>query len=379
MLETEILNVSQFRGFDGHEKVVACRDETTGLRAFISLHNTNLGPGLGGCRFFPYKSENDAIEDVLRLSKGMTYKAALAGLPLGGGKSVIIGNPAVDKTPDLMKSMGEAIQSLQGDYITAEDVGTAEEDMAAIATNTTYVTGLPRTSDDSEIVGGNPSPATAYGVYCGIRGLAGKKYGEQSIAGRSVAVQGLGAVGYALCEYLDKEGAKIYASDINGPRLQQAAASFSDFEAVDNAAIYACEADIFAPCALGATLNSDTIRQMRFDIVAGAANNQLEHPHHDQELAASGILYAPDYVINTGGLICVSYEYFSRNECNPFDYDITTPNMFRHVETIGPTLENILEYAADHDVTPGHAADRLAEKVFLEQECRVNPRSRATP
>lgn len=357
--------LSQFVDYDGHETIRRLDDEETGLLAFIGVHNGNLGPALGGCRMFAYISEEDAIKDVLRLSRGMTYKNALAGLPLGGGKSVIVGDPRKLKTDALIRALGRGVESLGGRYITAEDSGTNEHDMITISQETSYVVGLPSAADS---VGGDPSPVTAYGVYKGIKACAQRRYGSDNMKDRRVAVQGLGAVGYAVCQKLYAEGAVLTVTDVRAESLDRARAEIPGIHVVAPEDIFDVEAHVFVPCALGAQINDETLPRLKVDIVAGAANNQLATPAHGQKLTDKGILYAPDYVINAGGVICVAYEYAQRVGKNPFSHDITRANMMAHVEKIGGTLEKIFNIAEARGITTAKAADELAEAIFRDQK-----------
>jgi len=337
------------------------------LISLIAVHNTNLGPALGGCRFYPYKSEADALTDVLRLSKGMTYKNALADLPLGGGKSVIIGNFRSDKNESIMENMGSAVETFDGKYVTAEDSGTSEEDMLAMSKRTEHVTGLPPSffkGKDFGELGGNPSPLTALGVYHGIRAAAHHKYGGDSLLGLKVAVQGVGAVGFEICKLLKQDGVELFLTDVDEARLKESAEILSA-TIVSTDEIYDVEAEVFTPCAMGGVLNDDTITRMKFDIIAGAANNQLLKAHHDIQLLDKNILYVPDYVINAGGVICVAYEYFRKSGYNPMDFDITRQTMVAHVERIGQTVANVLSYAKSNHLGTGEASDKLAEEKFM--------------
>lgn len=283
----------------GHQKIVFCNDEDTGLKAIIAIHDTTLGPALGGTRMWPYKTEAEALRDVLRLSRTMTYKAAITGLNLGGGKGVIIGNSRIDKNEALMRRYGRFIKNLNGSFITAEEVGTSPKDMEYIRMETQYVTGVPESLGGS----GDPSPVTAKGVFIGIKACVKELYGTDSLAGRSVAVQGIGHVGENLVHLLREENAKVYVSDINDERLIQIAKKYGA-EAVSNNNLFDLEFDIYSPCALGATVNSETIQKMKCSIIAGSANNQLaDEQEHGRMLLEKGILYAPDYLINAGGLI----------------------------------------------------------------------------
>ncbi len=344
-------------GEDGREAV-----------AIIAVHNTNLGPALGGCRFYPYGNEEQALTDVLRLSRGMTYKNAMAGLPLGGGKAVIIGDFRKDKSEALMQEMGDAVETLDGKYVTAEDSGTTEEDMLAISQKTEHVTGLPpeffRGKDFGEL-GGNPSPLTALGVYRGIRSAVSHRYGGNSLTGLKVAVQGIGAVGLELCKLLKQDGVELFIADTDIKRLKDASDMLGGAEIMSPDEIYEAEAEVFAPCAMGGVLNDDTIPRLKAHIVAGAANNQLLKSHHDIQLLDKNILYVPDYVINAGGVICVSYEYFRKSGYNPLDFDITRESMVAHVERIGQSVTDVLAYATVHHLGTGEAADRLAEEKFI--------------
>ena len=286
--------------FENHEQVVFCADAETGLRAIIAVHSTALGPAVGGCRLWNYESDEAAINDVLRLSRGMTYKNAMAGLPLGGGKSVIIGDAKTIKSEALFRAFGRMLHRLSGSYYSAEDVNITTGDIMIVNKETPYVAGLEGKS-------GNPAPFTALGTYRGIKAAALHQFGSDTLEGKTVAVQGLGSVGFYLCEHLHKEGAKLIVTDINQDAVQRAVGQFGA-TAVGLNDIYAVEADIYAPCALGATLNDDTISQLKARIVAGCANNQLKEPRHGEILQQKGILYAPDYVINAGGIINVAFE-----------------------------------------------------------------------
>ncbi|MEZ4743114.1 MAG: Glu/Leu/Phe/Val dehydrogenase [Bdellovibrionota bacterium] len=291
-------------GTQDHEQVVFCNDPATGLKAIIAIHDTTLGPALGGCRFWNYKSEEDAIFDVMRLSRGMTYKAAVAGLDLGGGKSVIIGDPAKLKSEDFFRAFGRFINNLNGRYITAEDVNIKVEDMNIVAKETSYVTGISSRPGGS----GDPSPITALGVFAGIKACVKHKLGKNSVDGLTIAVQGVGSVGHHLCQYLSKEGAKLIVADINNEAVK-AISLECNAQVVSVDEIVSENADVFSPCALGGILNDASIAKIKAPIIAGAANNQLlDEDRHDQMLVEKGILYAPDYVINAGGLINVAHE-----------------------------------------------------------------------
>lgn len=289
----------------GHEQVVYCYDESTGLKALIAIHNTVLGPALGGTRFWNYNNEAEALRDVLRLSRGMTYKSAISGLNLGGGKAVIIGDSSKLKNEALMRRFGKFVDSLGGKYITAEDVGVDTRDMEFIRMETRHVTGLPEWMGG----GGNPSPVTAYGVYMGIKASAKIAYGTDNLEGKVIGVQGIGHVGENVVMHLVKEGAKVFITDINKDRMYKVA-SLHGVEAVENASDFLSRPmDIYSPCALGATVNSDSLSVLKCSVIAGAANNQLEDENiHGPQLVEKGIVYAPDFVINAGGIINVYSE-----------------------------------------------------------------------
>ena len=290
--------------FDNHEQIVFCNDKDTGLKAIIGIHNTVLGPALGGTRMWNYTNEWEALNDVLRLSRGMTFKSAITGLNLGGGKAVIIGDAKTQKTPELMRKFGEFVHSLSGKYITAEDVGMQTEDMDTVRDVTPYVTGISESRGGS----GNPSPVTDFGVYMGMKAAAKYKYGSDSLAGKKVLVQGIGHVGETLVDYLTKEGAIVTIADININRLNEVGALYGA-KVFTGSDLYSADVDIYAPCALGATINDDTVYKLNASIVAGAANNQLANENvHGKILQERGILYAPDFLINAGGIINVYAE-----------------------------------------------------------------------
>jgi len=332
--------------FDHHEQVNFFYDKETGLKAIIAIHNTNRGSALGGCRMWPYADEQFAITDALRLSRGMTYKAAMANLPFGGGKAVIIGDSHRDKSPALLRAFGKCVEQLNGRYITAEDVGTSVEDMAFIREETSHVVGLPGGC-------GDPSPFTAFGVFESIRSAVLYRLGKSSLLGVKIAVQGLGHVGYSLCKLLAEAGADLIVTDIEVDLVQQAV---SEFKATPVApeSIYGVEADVFAPCALGAIINDQTIAQLQCKVVAGSANNQLESHAHGELLAKMKILYAPDYVVNAGGLIDVYYEGPAYN-----------PDIVKvHVEGIHDTLLDVFHKAEELNISTSEAADLIAEERF---------------
>ncbi len=292
-----------------YEQLVFCHDKATGLRAIVAIHDTTLGPALGGCRMYPYAGEDEAIVDVLRLARGMTYKAAASGLNLGGGKSVIIGDPHTDKSEALFRSFGRYIETLGGRYIVAEDVGTSTEDANFIRVETSHVVGVDVTRGGS----GDPSPLTALGVLQGMRACVEEVFGTTSLEGRVVAVQGAGHVGYYLCRLLHQEGANLIVTDVHEAALERVVREFGA-KAVEPDEILTIPCDIFAPCALGAVLDDVTIPTLRCRIVAGSANNVLAESGHGEDLSERGILYAPDYVVNAGGLINVADELEGYNE-----------------------------------------------------------------
>ncbi|UZR93402.1 Glu/Leu/Phe/Val dehydrogenase dimerization domain-containing protein [Chondrinema litorale] len=293
----------------GHEQVVFCHDESTGLKAIIGVHNTILGPAIGGTRMWVYEDESQALKDVLRLSRGMTFKNAVAGLNAGGGKAVIIGDARKHKSEALLRAFGNFIENLNGKYITAEDVGMTSRDMEYIHMQTKYVSGLP------DYLGGlgDPSPFTAYGTYMGMKAAAKVAYGSDSLAGKKVAVQGVGAVGKILIDYLKKEKCIIYASDFYEDRLKEVTKQFN-IEGVRLDEIYDIDVDIYSPCALGATINDNSLDRLKCDIIAGCANNQLEDEvKHGDKCVEKGVIYAPDFVVNSGGVINVYAEYIGKD------------------------------------------------------------------
>ncbi len=295
--------------FDDHEQVVYCRDRKAGLQAIIAIHDTRLGPALGGCRMRPYPSEEAALGDCLRLARGMTCKAAVAGLALGGGKSVILGDPRRDKSPALLRAMGRCVERLAGRYIVAEDAGTSVEDLRLMAEETGHVVGIAdKPTGDGGRRSGDPSPATAHGVFLGIRAAVGHRLGRNDLAGVRVAIQGVGHVGLRLARLLAEAGARLWLAEVDRDRLAAALAELPGAEPADPEAVFDLDCDVFSPCAFGAVINDDTVPRLRAAVVAGAANNQLAAPRHGELLAARGILYAPDFVINAGGLIDVACE-----------------------------------------------------------------------
>ncbi len=341
--------------FDNHEQVAFFCDPESGLRAIIAIHNTNRGPALGGCRMWPYTSEDEAIRDVLRLSRGMTYKSAVSNLDLGGGKAVIIGNARTDKTPELLRAMGRAVDRLGGRYIVAEDVGTSVEDIRIIGEETAHVAGIvDKQTRAGGIRSGDPSPATAHGAFFGLRAAVKHKLGHDDLLGLKVAIQGVGNVGYRLAKQLHEAGAKLFVSDIYEDNLLRAADDLgATIVGADD--IYGQDVDVFAPCALGAVINDATLPQLRAKIVAGAANNQLSEDRHGKELMGRGILYAPDYVINAGGIIDISYERGGR-----YDRDAAVA----HMEGIYDTLIEIFERSTAEGLPTNLIADIVAEERF---------------
>ncbi len=334
----------------GHERILLCSNPEVGLKAIIAVHSTVLGPGLGGLRMYPFKDFDEAMTDALRLSRGMTYKAAAAGLNLGGGKAVILGDPKSDKSEALFRSFGRYVDSLNGLYITAEDVGTDMEDMETILTETRWVTGVSPAHGGS----GDPSPVTAYGVLQGMKAAVNLVYGEPELKGRSVAIQGLGSVGYYLAKYLKREGAsKILGADIDTEASQRAADDFG-VELVSTDDIVQADCDILAPCAMGATLSDETIPGLRCRIVAGAANNQLAEEERDGvALHEREILYAPDFVINAGGLI---------NVYNELTGDYNQDRALRMTRGIYLNLMRVFEISKSEKLPTYVAADRMAEE-----------------
>jgi leucine dehydrogenase len=331
-------------GEHDHEQVVFCHEPSCGYKGIIAIHNTVLGPALGGTRYWNYANDTESFVDALRLSRGMTYKASVAGLNLGGGKSVIIGDPKRNNREEIFRAHGRFVETLKGRYITAEDVGTSVDDMEFVAMETEHVTGRAATS-------GDPSPVTAYGVYRGIKAAAMARYGSDSLSGKTISVQGVGHVGYYLCQNLASEGARLIVTDIDQERVQRVVHDFGA-SAVGTDEIYGVECDIYAPSALGATINDDTIPVLKAAIVAGAANNVLAEARHGDELHRRGILYAPDYVINAGGLINVY------GELNGW----TSERAMRKAGDIYATLLRIFELSEAEGVPTYLAADRIAEQ-----------------
>ncbi len=342
---THIFN--QLAHFD-HEELVFCNDNATGLRAIICVHNTVLGPGLGGTRFYNYANDQDAITDVLRLARGMSFKSSIAGLNLGGAKAVIIGDPAKLRSEAFFRKFGRFIENLNGKYITAEDVGTTTRDMEYIKMETDNVVGLPEIKGG----GGDPSPVTAYGVYVGMKASAKETWGTDSLSGKRVAVQGIGKVGEHLVDHLTKEGAKVYISDVNQDALARVSKTYKA-EVVAKDSIYGLDVDIFAPCAMGAILNTENIHQLKASIICGAANNQLaDEVLHGKLISNNNINYAPDFLVNSGGIINVYSELIGYNREIAY---AQTENIYNQ------TLE-IYRTAKEEKITTHHAALQIAEK-----------------
>jgi leucine dehydrogenase len=330
-----------------HEQVVFCSNKTVGLRAIIAIHNTTLGPALGGTRMWTYASDDEALRDALRLSKGMTYKAAIAGLNLGGGKAVIIGDSKKDKSESLFRTYGRFVEGLAGRYITAEDVGTDVSDMEHVRMETKYVTGISQSLGGS----GDPSPVTAQGVYVGIKATVHEATGSDSLKGKKIAVQGAGHVARYLCEHLDKEGAKVFVTDIFEDKVKAVLAS-TKAEYVKPEDIYTVDADIFAPCALGGIINDETIPKLKCKVIAGAANNQLlDQDKHGKMLVERGILYAPDYAINAGGLINVANELEGYHQ----------GRALKQANSIYDILKQIFAIAKKEHIPTYIASNKLAE------------------
>ena len=330
-----------------YEQLVICQDQTSGLKAIICIHDTTLGPALGGTRMWNYASEEEAIFDALRLARGMTYKNAAAGLNLGGGKTVIIGDSHTQKSEELFRAFGRYVQSLNGRYITAEDVGTTVQDMDWVHLETDFVTGVSSSYGAS----GDPSPMTARGVWRGMKAAAMEAYGSDSLTGKTIAIQGLGHVGYYLAKHLHEEGAKLIVTDIQDDLIKRVIDEMGA-TAVRPAEIFGVKADIFAPCAMGAVVNDETIPQFKFSIIAGAANNVLKEEHHGDKLHELGILYAPDYVINCGGVINVA------DELEGYNYE----RALKKVEMVYDNVAKVLEIAKEYKIPTYIAADRMAEQ-----------------
>lgn len=355
----------------GYERVVRGIDPSCGLHAIIAVHDTTLGPALGGLRMWPYATEDEALFDVKRLARGMSFKSAVAHTGLGGGKAVMIGDPKKIKSEALYLAMGRLIDSLGGKYITAEDVNTSVADLEVIRRATKHVTGLEKKDGGS----GNPSPYTAYGVFLGVRAALGQVFGNDSCKGRTVAIQGTGAVGSALARRLVEAGAKVYGADKNVERLQLLQKEIGVVP-VSETDIMTMQCDVFAPCALGAILNDQSIPKLNTPIVAGAANNLLLEPRHGKMLADKKVLYAPDYVINAGGIINVSVEF------HPGGYDEKVS--LAKIERIPQALKELWTIAKEERIPPSDAADRLAERILADgrgaktaTSCAIPPKGKS--
>lgn len=342
---------------NNHEQIVFCNDNATGLKAIIAIHNTVLGPSLGGTRMWNYNNEMEALNDVLRLSRGMTYKSSVAGLNLGGGKAVIIGDAKKVKNEALLRRFGKFVDSLGGKYITAEDVAMSSRDMEIIHMETQHVSGLPENMGGS----GDPSPVTAYGVYVSMKASAKETWGSDSLSGKKVLVQGIGHVGENVVSHLTKEGAKVYVNDISEERVKDAVNKYKA-EAVAADKMFDLDIDIYAPCALGATVNDDTLGRLKCKVICGAANNQLaDEKRHGEAVGKKGMLYAPDFVVNAGGIINVYYELEGYNR----------ERAMSHAEKIYDNTWNVIQTAKKEGIPTYMAANVLAEKR-IEAIARIN-------
>jgi leucine dehydrogenase len=366
------MSVFSHREFDNHQQIAFFNDKKTGLKAIIAVHNTNLGPALGGCRMWPYATDEEALTDVLRLSRGMTYKSALANLKLGGGKAVIVGDPRTEKSDDLLYAMGDFIEGLGGRYITAEDSGTSVPDILKMGQRTSYISGVDKASNH----GGDPSPSTAYGVFVSIREAVTYKLERANLEGLKVAIQGLGNVGYRLAEYLHKAGAELYVTDIVQANVDRAVNELNAISVAGDQ-IFSLDVDVFAPCALGAAINDQSIEQLKAPIVAGAANNQLATTAHGQILHDRGVLYAPDYVVNAGGIVDV---YYQRKMLSA-DYSVENyaTDLASKVEGIGETLKEIFVRSEAENIPTFVVADRVAEERFTSANNQWQPSTANDP
>jgi valine dehydrogenase (NAD+) len=344
--------VGVFSAGTGHEQVVYCQDPASGLKAIVAIYSTALGPALGGTRFYPYESEDAALADVLNLSRAMAYKAACAGLDLGGGKAVIIGDPAADKSEALLRAYGRFVQSLNGRYFTACDVGTYVQDMDVVARECSFVTGRSPEHGGA----GDSAVLTAYGVFQGMRAAAEATWGTPSLAGRRVGVAGVGKVGHHLVEHLLEDGASVVVADVSADAVARVTSEHPEVAVVAVDALVAEPMDVYAPCALGGALDDDTVTVLQAKVVCGAANNQLAHPGIEKVLADRGVLYAPDYVVNAGGLIQVA------DEIEGFNFDRAKA----HAAKIYDTTKRVFAIAAEEGVPPAVAADRFAERRMTE-------------
>lgn len=339
--------------FDQHERVVFAHDAATGLRAIVAVHSSARGPAAGGCRFWHYNSTQDAVADALRLSRGMSYKNAMAGLPLGGGKAVVMVDANRPKTPAMLQAFGRFVDSLSGQYITAEDVGASVADMEIVAGQTSYVSGLPRTAVTSD---GNPSPKTALGVYLGIKAAVKFRLEKDELRGLTIAVQGLGGVGYELCKLLAADGAKLRVADVREAVTQKAAAQFDAVVSSPDRVLFE-RADVIAPCALGAVFDANTIPKLQAPIIAGAANNQLATAQDGARLHSAGVLYAPDYVINAGGIISVGREYLG---------GATAESILAEIYRIPVRLTEIFARSSATNRPTSELADEMARQLLAE-------------
>ncbi|CEG27346.1 Leu/Phe/Val dehydrogenase [Bacillus sp. B-jedd] len=361
LTEGDIKSVDIFQKISEHEQIVFCNDETTGLKAIIAIHSTKLGPALGGCRMRPYESTDEALEDALRLAKGMTYKCAAADVDFGGGKAVIIGDPQKDKSPELFRAFGQFVDSLNGRFYTGTDMGTSPDDFVHAMKETNCIVGVGEAYGGS----GDSSIPTSEGVLNGIRATNKVIWGTDQLAGRSYAIQGLGKVGYKVAERLLEEGADLYVTDISEEAVarlaKQARSLGTSIKAVASDEIYSQDADVFVPCALGGILNAETIPQLKCLAVAGSANNQLGDARHGRLLQEKGILYAPDYIVNAGGLIQVADELYKPNK----------ERVMQKTTAIYDSLLDIYRHAAEEGVTTVEAADRFCE-ARIEARVRRN-------
>lgn len=357
----EEMEMNVFEKIREHEQVVFCNDETTGLRAIIAIHSTKLGPALGGCRMLPYKSEEEALEDVLRLSKGMTYKCAAADVDFGGGKAVIIGDPLKDKSPELFRAFGQFVESLNGRFYTGTDMGTSPDDFVHALKETNCIVGV----DEAYGGSGDSSIPTAQGVIYGIQATNQFIWGTDDLANKSYSIQGLGKVGYKVAERLLEEGADLYVTDINQAAIDQLVAKAKELGAgikvVSSDEIYSCAADVFVPCAMGGIINDNTIDQLQVKAIVGSANNQLLDVRHGKILHQKGILYAPDYIVNGGGLIQVADELYTPNK----------DRVLQKTKAIYTSLLDIYKQTVDSEITTVEAANSFCEKR-IETRTRRN-------
>jgi len=351
------MEIFGMREFDAHERVVFGYDEPTGLKSIIAIHSTTLGPAAGGCRMWPYASVTEALADVLRLSRGMSYKNAMAGLPFGGGKAVIIGDSRKMKTPELFHAYGKVVDSLVGRYVTAEDVGTTTADMEHVARATKFVAGLGRKPGEA---GGDPAPKTALGVYLGLKAAVKFQLGRSDLEGVRVAIQGVGGVGYHLCRLLNNEGAKLRVADLHSPAIERVRDEFNAVTVSADTVLFE-DVDVIAPCALGAILNTQSIPRLRARVIAGAANNQLAEDKDGTALQLAGILYAPDYVVNAGGITSVAREY----------YGGTDAQVTAEIQGIPARLTEVFERARRENRATNAVADEMARERIGRTERRL--------